>query len=173
MDANFGPTVRSAVHYHNVNHQSLAKEERIQKLMAKVENMQTIVGKSVKLLLERERKMDRLIERTDELTEDAKVFEKKSVRLKRQHQQRYFAKYAVWGLTLMVLTTGAISIMLLSVCGVGLKRCRWLAAERDFSNRVNNKDDDKNEGKLRQLFPRPQRLHAYAPHVHRNPFNMN
>jgi hypothetical protein len=78
LDKAFTPKVRTAMHYHNVNHKTIAQEERVKKLLTKVDYMKRVMGVSINLLLEKGENLQKLVQKSDELETDAKIFRKKS-----------------------------------------------------------------------------------------------
>ena len=108
------------MHYYNTNHKSLAREESVQKVMAKVQDLKVVMNRNVNLLLERGEQLDTLLDRSDLLKEDAKVFKKKSRVMVRQQKRKYYARVAVIvGIVAILSFVASIGI-----CGVGYKYCR-------------------------------------------------
>ena len=124
LDKNFKPTVRSAVHYHNTNHQSIAQEERVGKLLAKVEDMRRVMGVNINLALQRGEKFERLVQKSDELEEDAQIFKRKSARVKRIQQRKYYIKWAIMAAIVSVVGFTFLYVVLISFCGAKFQRCQ-------------------------------------------------
>jgi vesicle-associated membrane protein 7 len=120
LDKIFKPNMRSAMHYYNVNHGTLVRDERVQKVMAKVQDMRDVMSRNVNLLLERGDTVDSLLAKSDMLNEDAKVFKKKSGVMLRQQRRKYWLRKAVLAVIILLLITWAT----IGVCGVGLHYCR-------------------------------------------------
>jgi vesicle-associated membrane protein 7 len=120
LDKDFKPTVRAAVHYHNVNHKSLAQEERVQKLNAKICNLQQIMGRNIDLLLERGENLDDLLVKSEGLEKDAAVFKKKSVVIRRRTQRKYYFWMGIY------ISIGIVFVYMFTVgvCGEGFQYCR-------------------------------------------------
>ena len=120
LDGTFKPNMRSAMHYHNTNHNALAREESVQKVMAKVQDLQVVMNRNINLLLERGEQLDTLLNRSDLLQEDAKVFKKKSRVMLRQQKRRYYARIV----TIVCIVAGLSFLASIGICGVGFKYCR-------------------------------------------------
>lgn len=120
MDKEFGTTVRSTMHYYNINHKRLSRDQQVERLLAQVEDMKTVLGRNLHLLLEREGKLDRLVEKSESARRDSLVFKKRSIILKKQNQQKYYKFYALLaGLILAIIYT-----ILIASCGFRFQRCR-------------------------------------------------
>jgi vesicle-associated membrane protein 7 len=120
MDKEFGATVRSTMHYYNINHKRLSRDQQVERLLAQVEDMKSVLGRNLHLLLEREGKLDRLVEKSETAKRDSMVFKKRSILLKKQNQQRYYKFYALLtGLILAVIYT-----ILIAYCGFRFQYCR-------------------------------------------------
>ena len=116
----FQPTVRSAVHYHNVNHQDLAREERVQRILAKVQDMQQVLGRSIDLLLERGENIERLQGKMDVLEQDASIFKKKSAIIRARTLRKYYFRNAFYAFVALAL----LYVFMASVCGAAFENCR-------------------------------------------------
>lgn len=136
LDKIFKPNMRSAMHYYNINHGTLVRDERVQKVMAKVQDMKEVMSRNVNLLLERGENVDSLLTKSDMLNEDAKVFKKKSGVMLRQQRRKYWLRKAVMGVIIILLVLWAT----IGVCGVGLHYCRI----RENGNGGGNSDNGGN-----------------------------
>lgn len=123
LDKDFSPTVRSSMHYHNINHNSLAQEERVVKLMAKVENMKHVMGAQIHLMLERADRLDKLVDQSESLEEDAAVFRRKSSVHRRRQQRKYWFKQIVLVALCMIVFSLFLYITTISICGAKMQRC--------------------------------------------------
>ena len=120
LDKIFKPNMRSAMHYYNTNHKSLAREESVQKVMAKVQDLKEVMNRNMNLLLERGENLEALLDKSNFLQEDAKVFKKKSRVLLRTQQRKYFVQIFI----LVCIVAGLSLLASIGICGVGLKYCR-------------------------------------------------
>lgn len=136
LDKDFSPTVRSAMHYHNINHNSIAQEERVMNLMAKVDNMKHVMGAHIHLMLERADRLDKLVDQSESLEEDAAMFKRKSTLYRRRHQRKYWFKKMVLAALITVVLSMFLYVTTIAVCGAKLQYCR-----RGKSSGENNADD--------------------------------
>jgi hypothetical protein len=128
LDKNFSPTVRSAMHYHNINHKSIAQEERVKKVIAKVDDMTRVMGATIHLLLERGQKLDKLMKTSQDLEQDAQVFKKRSAQIKARERRRYWVKNIML-ISIIVFLSGTFSyIVITGLCGKDLQQCRRVVA---------------------------------------------
>jgi hypothetical protein len=120
MDKEFSATIRSTMHYYNINHKRLSRDQQVERLLAQVEDMKTVLGRNLHLMLEREGKLDRLLEKSEIARQDSMVFKKRSIQLKNQNRARHSKVYALLaGLILVIFYT-----ILTSACGFRFQYCR-------------------------------------------------
>jgi Synaptobrevin/Regulated-SNARE-like domain len=119
LDKEFTPTVRSLVHYHNVNHNKIRQEQRVRQLEAKVNDMKSILGNNITLLIQRNERLERLRNKSDELEDKVQVFRKKSKAYVREQRYKYYC-YNVFVISLIIL---CIYIGLAIPCGFLLQKC--------------------------------------------------
>jgi uncharacterized membrane protein YgcG len=120
MEKKFSPILRSATHYHNVNAAKISQDEHVQSALGKVEEMKTVMGRNIVLLMERGESLDVLADRSDVLRQDASVFKKKSNRMKNKMQRKWLCMMAIVAAIVLVL----LYLVVVGVCGVGLDYCR-------------------------------------------------
>jgi hypothetical protein len=159
LDNTFAPVLRSAIHYHNVNHRELASDVKVQKIQSKVDNLQSILGRNISLVLDNQQRMEKLLATSEVMREDALVFRRKSQRVLQSTKKKN------WCLTIVAVVAVTIGIYLavLGACGKGLRYCRAAATNSDQSgynggdpydssssssnnNNYNNGDADENGG---------------------------
>lgn len=130
LDATFKPNVRDAMHHYNTNHKSLAREESVQNVMAKVQDLKEVMNRNINLLLERGNQLDELLDKSDLLQQDAKVFKKKSRVMLRQQSRRYYLRVVI-----IVCIVAVLSFLAsIGICGVGYKYCRAKLNDGDSGN---------------------------------------
>ena len=79
--------------YYNLNRATLSRDHKINALIAQVEDMKTVLGRNITLLMERETKIDRLMEKSEQTRLDSLVFKRKSIRMKKQARAK---SYKLW-----------------------------------------------------------------------------
>lgn len=107
------------MHYYNVNHKTLSRDQRINALITEVEDMKTVLGRNLTLLLERETKLDRLVEKSEQTRIDSLVFKKRSIGMKKEARTR---SYKLWFLIAGMLLL-FFYIMLTATCGFRFQDC--------------------------------------------------
>jgi len=120
MDKNFAPSMRSSMHYHNINHKELRQEEKVTRLLAQVSDLRDVMGRNLSLILKRGEKFDGILARSDALNADAAVFRKKSRQAKRAMQRKYYFWYVVFA----VIFVFFLYVVTAGICGPGLDRCK-------------------------------------------------
>lgn len=120
LDKNFAPTMRSAMHYHNVHHKELRQEEKVTRVLAQVQDIRDVMGRNLNMILERGDKFEGILAKSDQLNADADIFRKNSRQAKRILRRRYYFWYAVFAAIVIVF----LYMVVAGVCGAGLQRCR-------------------------------------------------
>ena len=121
MDKQFKPVLRTTLHYYNTHHLELSKDQQISKLLAQVEDMKHVLGRNINLLLEREQKLDRLVDKSNQLKEETQVFKKRAQQVKKQESYKNY-KYAALILFIIMIF---IYLILATACGgVTLSGCK-------------------------------------------------
>lgn len=112
LDKDFRPTLRSALNYYNNNAASLSRDHKVNALMAQVEDMKTLLGRNINLLIERDTKIDRLMEKSEQTKRDSLIFKRKSIRMKREARNK--------NAKLGILIAGCFVLLFLILLRVGL-----------------------------------------------------
>jgi hypothetical protein len=119
MDKQFSPNLRTTMHYYNVNHVMLSRDQKINSLLAKVEDMKTVLGRNLTLLLEREHKLVNLLETSEQAVTESMVFKKKAKKVKQEYRGRsYKLWFLIAGMLILILYT-----IVTTACGVRFQRC--------------------------------------------------
>jgi hypothetical protein len=119
LDKDFSPNVRTSMHYYNTNRKSLGRDPKINALMGRVEDMKTILGRNLTLLLEREHKLDALMEKSEQTRRDSLVFKKRAIKLKNEVENRSFKLWCLIAGTLALFMYAIIT----SQCGFRFQNC--------------------------------------------------
>jgi len=120
FDKNFSPSLRSAMHYHNVNHRELARDQKVQALLAQVEDFKDVMGRNINILMENSQKATALMSMSTEMQHDAQVFKKRSSALKNMEKRRNCLNLAFGAGVVLVL----LYVFVLSICGARLEQCQ-------------------------------------------------
>jgi hypothetical protein len=78
MEQAFSPTINSLMHHYNTHRMSMLDDPKVLELKAQVESLKTTMGDNIVLAMSREHKLERLIQRSEEMTERSKVFTKRA-----------------------------------------------------------------------------------------------
>jgi hypothetical protein len=119
LDKDFKPLLRTSMDYYNLNHKSLGRDAKINGLLTKVEDMKSVLGRNLHLLLEREQKLERLFEKSEQTRKDSLIFKKKSVNFKKHSEtQSYKLSFLIAGIFVLILFT-----IIVGNCGFTFDRC--------------------------------------------------
>ena len=105
--------------YYNTNRATLGRDEKVNQLMAQVEDMKTVLGRNIQLMLEREHKVNSLLETSEQARKDSLVFRKKSIYMKRQQRAKNRKLWClIAGILLVIVYT-----IITTFCGFRLQKC--------------------------------------------------
>ncbi len=103
LDKDFRGSLRSTLNYYNTNSKVLSRDQKIDALMTQVEDMRSILGRNITLLIERETKIDRLMEKSEQTRRDSLVFKRNSNHLKRATRNKsYKMAFLIAGIFLLL-----------------------------------------------------------------------
>lgn len=119
MDKQFAPNLRSSMHYYNINHDKLSRDQKVNELMAQVEDMKTVLGRNLHLLLDRETKLNNLLETSQQAKRDSLVFRKRSKSIRMQYRNRNTKLWLLIGGTLFLI----LYTIAATKCGVVFQSC--------------------------------------------------
>jgi len=74
--------------YYNNNAKTLSQDHKVRALMAQVDDLRSILGRNVNLLIERETRIDTLVEKSEQTMIESQVFKKKSIKMKREERRK-------------------------------------------------------------------------------------
>lgn len=120
LQKQFEPTLRSAIHHYNINADSIGRDKQVQAIQAKIIDMKQVLGRNLEILLQRETKLETLLAQTSTMQQEAQVFQRQSIRLRRQQSQKHILFGGLGILTIALL----IYMTVMGVCGVGMHYCR-------------------------------------------------
>jgi hypothetical protein len=119
LDKDFKPLLRTAMDYYSTNHKSLGRDVKINGMLTRVEDMKSVLGRNLHLLLERDQKLQSLVEKSEQTRRDSLIFKKKTVKLKNHHKlQSYKLGFLIAGAFVLILYT-----ILVGNCGFKFDRC--------------------------------------------------
>lgn len=139
LSNNFSPTMRSSMHYHNIHAKELRQDEAVSALLVKVENIRTVMGRNLNMILERGVKFENLLIQSENLNQDAQVFKKRSKAARGMMQRRYYFTYAI----LVFIVAVFLYMTVVSTCGFRLEYCR--ASSRNSNNENSSESTSQGE----------------------------
>ena len=117
---NFSPSLRSAQHYHNINHKQLSRDTKVQALMSQVDDFKSVMGRNINILMQNQQHVSSLMIMSEDMQQDAQIFKKRSTQLKRKKQNKWlFVSLCSCGVVMIL-----IYITVVCVCGPRLEFCR-------------------------------------------------
>ncbi|KAL7533214.1 hypothetical protein ACHAWF_004385 [Thalassiosira exigua] len=119
MDKKFKQDLGKLMYFYNENRNKMVRQDKVNNLLGKVDDLKGVLGKNIMVTLEREGKLAGLIEQSDEMLEDTKVFTKRSSRLRTKVKREYYSYYViafVFGLLVLYLFLGEL-------CGYTFQKC--------------------------------------------------
>jgi vesicle-associated membrane protein 7 len=119
LNKDFGPHLRSAMHYYNTNREKLARDAQVADLQDQIESMKMVMGRNINLLLQKGEQLDMLVDKSNQMMDDTSVFKKRSGQLKSQMRWRYYKNSCLCS----VLAFVAIWFFLSCACGFNFSRC--------------------------------------------------
>eukprot|EP00584_Thalassiosira_punctigera_P003116 CAMPEP_0172540292 /NCGR_PEP_ID=MMETSP1067-20121228/11355_1 /TAXON_ID=265564 ORGANISM="Thalassiosira punctigera, Strain Tpunct2005C2" /NCGR_SAMPLE_ID=MMETSP1067 /ASSEMBLY_ACC=CAM_ASM_000444 /LENGTH=240 /DNA_ID=CAMNT_0013326143 /DNA_START=298 /DNA_END=1021 /DNA_ORIENTATION=- len=87
MDKKFSKELEKLIYFYNENRNKMARQEKMHDLMNKVDDLKGLLGRNITMVLERESKLVELVEKSEDMLEDTKVFSKRSAKLKTRVKQ--------------------------------------------------------------------------------------
>lgn len=122
FDKDFKPVLRSTMHHYNIHRKDIIREEngQIDHLLAQVEDLKSVLGRNLNLLLERDQHLDSLMDKATQARRDSLIFKKRAVKVKRHTAMK---AYKMWFLICFSLSI-FLYFIIMSACGFSLSRCR-------------------------------------------------
>ena len=121
MDKGFQPSIGSLISHYNQNRTSFSKSFKVAKLQTKIEEVSQTLGDNVRLSLEREQKLDGLLDKSHQVRQNSMIFKKKTTQtLKRDMRWRNWkTSILLVAFILMILYT-IVTVR----CGIRFEFCR-------------------------------------------------
>mmetsp|Transcript_26338 Transcript_26338/g.56467 ORF Transcript_26338/g.56467 Transcript_26338/m.56467 type:complete len:278 (+) Transcript_26338:103-936(+) len=122
LDKDFKPILRSTMHHYNVHRNDIIRQDnaQIDQLLAQVEDLKTVLGRNLNLLLERDQHLDRLMNKATQARQESMVFKKRTVKVKKSMEMKAFK---MWFLICFSLSVFLYFVMI-SACGFTFEYCR-------------------------------------------------
>jgi len=138
MEKVFSTPLNNMMHHCNTNRNQMGKDTHTSKLNAEVESIKKLLGVNIDLLMLREGYMLDLVDQTDDLLDDAKIFNKRGQQLKKA------VKKKEWMYKLILVMFGLLTIylMMVQLCGFKLScGAKGSSSENSYYGNGNNGDD--------------------------------
>ncbi|KAL3822683.1 hypothetical protein ACHAXA_009565 [Cyclostephanos tholiformis] len=119
MDKKFNKELGKLIYFYNENRQKMVMNDKVGDLLVKVDDLKGLLGSNITVVLERDRYLTDLIERSDNMVQDSKVFTKRSSKLKAKVQREYYFYYII------AFLFGVLVLYLLfaELCGYTGRKC--------------------------------------------------
>jgi Synaptobrevin len=93
MDKEFKPVVKSTMHHYNIHRAELSRDAHINELLAKVEDLKSVLGRNLDLLLHRDDQLGTLMVKSEKARRDSMVFRKQAQKVK---NHTMMVSYKIW-----------------------------------------------------------------------------
>lgn len=134
--------MRASMHYHNIHAKELRQDETVSALLVKVENIRTVMGRNLNMILERGEKFENLLTQSETLNQDAQVFKKRSKAARGMMQRRYYFTYTI----LVFIVAVFLYMTVVSTCGLRLEYCRASSRNSNNENSSSSSEGEVNNG---------------------------
>lgn len=119
MDKKFRKELEKLMYFYNENREKMVRQDKVVDLMNKVDDLKDVLGKNIKMVLEREVRLVELVERSEDMLEDTKVFTKRSAKFNTRQKRDYNSYYIIgflFGVLVLYLFVG-------DICGYTFEKC--------------------------------------------------
>ena len=108
------------MHYFNINRVKLCREQKVQEILEKIDDMKTIMDQNIRLMVQRqEGQLDEMLEKSETMKQDTVVFKKRAEIILASARRRQFIRTV----TCTCITLGAIYLLLATGCGFAFEAC--------------------------------------------------
>merc|ERR1711957_580999 len=119
MDKKFSKELEKMMHFYNENRHKMVRQDKVVDLLSKVDDLKGVLGRNITLVLERDAKLVELVEKSEDMLQDTKVFTKRSAKLKRMTKRNYYSYYII-GVLFGVLV---LYLFVADICGYTFETC--------------------------------------------------
>jgi len=119
MDKKFNKELGKLIHFYNSNRNKMVRQDKVNELLSKTDDLKEVLGRNITMILEREGKLADLVHKSDDMMEETKVFTKRSSLLKtevKRENNSYYVIAFVFGVLVLYLFLG-------EVCGYTFDKC--------------------------------------------------
>ncbi|EJK61905.1 hypothetical protein THAOC_17518, partial [Thalassiosira oceanica] len=95
MDKKFSNELAKLMYFYNENRSKMVTNGAVNSLLIKVDDLKGLLGDNIKMVLERESKLDSLVKQSDDMLNETKVFTKRSKSLKSKMKRQHFYYYII------------------------------------------------------------------------------
>ena len=122
FDKTFHPVLRSTLHHYNIHREKIIREDnaQIDQLMTQVEDLKSVLGRNLTLLLERDQHLNSLMDKASQARQDSMVFKRKSIKAKQQMERKN--KKTIFLICFSVSVF--LYFIVTSFCGFTFDRCQ-------------------------------------------------
>lgn len=119
MDKKFGTELGKVMYFYNENRNAMVRQDKVVGMLSKVDDLKGVLGRNIRVILEREEKLVELVEKSEDMLEDTKVFTKRSTKLKRRTIPNYYPYYIIGCL----FGVSVVYLFVAGICGYTFEEC--------------------------------------------------
>lgn len=116
FEKGFSQILSQMMHHTNTTRYSTGVDPNTAKLTSEMESLKRIMGNNIELLMNRGDELDKIVERSDDLLIESKVFSKRGKRLKKVMKR----KAMLYKMVIVVFFLVTIYFMIAKICGFDL-----------------------------------------------------
>lgn len=90
MEKKFNIELSKIIYYYNEHRSKMIKNDKINHLLGKVDNLKGLLGHNITMVLERDQQLNDMVVRSEHMMHDSKVFTKRSSQLKKKMRIEYY-----------------------------------------------------------------------------------
>lgn len=119
MEKKFNTELSKIIYYYNENRSKMIKNDTINHLLGKVDNLKGLLGHNINMVLERDAQLNEMVVQSEDMMHDSKVFTKRSSQLKKKMRIEYY-----WS-QIIAVTFGILVVYLFfaHICGYTGVKC--------------------------------------------------
>lgn len=120
MEKYFSPKLRSLMHHYNTNRSTMQQDNKVAELHSEIDNLKLVMGQNINVMLNRGENLDQLVDQSEALEMETKVFRKRTDNLKKQMK----SKSHIYTIILVFFVLVLCFAIAASICGGDFSRCR-------------------------------------------------
>mmetsp|Transcript_11788 Transcript_11788/g.25105 ORF Transcript_11788/g.25105 Transcript_11788/m.25105 type:complete len:306 (-) Transcript_11788:167-1084(-) len=119
MDKKFGRELGKLIYFYNENRNKMVRQDKVTNMLTQVEDLKGVLGRNITMIMEREGRLEDLVEKSEDMVDSTKVFSRRSTRLKRKMQREYYMYHIIAGVFGLLV----LYLFFADICGYGFQKC--------------------------------------------------